>query len=198
MAKLLEKDGEKVALLGIIDTYNFQGERLDLSFTERLSSMRQQVSFHFVNLIKLGITDQARASLFRKAKGFYILESERLTVRVSTSLKIGPYGRDGANAEMERLNEEALFAYVATPYEGNTIVFKAKKNYSYLHDPLLGWNDVLTGPREFIELPSNPGGLFMEPYVQVLAEKLQHKIDEAAALHDFNALAVGVAQTTGE
>ena len=75
MAKLLEKDGEKVALLGIIDTYNFQGERLDLSFTERLSSMRQQVSFHFVNLIKLGITEQARY-LFRKAKGFYVRESE--------------------------------------------------------------------------------------------------------------------------
>jgi pyochelin synthetase len=193
MAKLLEKDGEKVALLGIIDTYNFQGERLDLSFTERLSSMRQQVSFHFVNLIKLGITEQARY-LFRKAKGFYVRESERVAVRVRTALGIGPYGQNGADVELERLNEDAHFAYIATPYDGNTIVFKAKKNYSYLHDPMLGWKDVLTGPLDFIELPSNPGGLFMEPYVQVLAGKLKEKIEEAAALHDFEALAQGVGQ----
>ena len=82
---------------------------------------------------------------------------------------------------MEHLNEEAHFSYIASAYDGNTIMFKAKKNYSYLHDPMLGWGEVLTGPLEFIELPSNAGGLFMEPYVQVMAEKLKERIDEAAA-----------------
>ena len=105
---------------------------------------------------------------------------------------------NGADVELERLNEDAHFAYIATPYDGNTIVFKAKKNYSYLHDPMLGWKDVLTGPLDFIELPSNPGGLFMEPYVQVLAQRLKEKIDEAAALNDFDAPAQGVAQEVRE
>jgi hypothetical protein len=35
---------------------------------------------------------------------------------------------------------------------------------------------------EIIELPSDPGGIFLEPYVQTLTEKLKEQIDQAAAV----------------
>ena len=98
---------------------------------------------------------------------------ERMYVRVTNLLRIRHHGMEITNVVLEHWNEEAHFSYIADHYAGNTIMFKAKKNYSYLHDPQLGWGEVLNGPVEFIELPSNAGGLFMEPYVRVMAEKLK-------------------------
>ena len=119
--------------------------------------------------------------LLKKIKNAYIRESERIVTRVSNLLRIRHHGMEITDVVLEHLNEEAHFAYIAGPYDGNTIMFKAKKNYSYLHDPMLGWGEVLNGPLEFIELPSNAGGLFMEPYVQVMADKLKERIEQSAA-----------------
>ena len=179
IAQILRKQGEKVALLAMIDTYNFHGNRLEFSLAESISAAGQKLTFHFLNLIRLNLRQQLRY-LFKKTKDATLRESERLVVRISNLLRIRHHGMEITDVIMEHLNEEAHFSYIASAYDGNTIMFKAKKNYSYLHDPMLGWGEVLTGPLEFIELPSNAGGLFMEPYVQVMAEKLKERIDEAA------------------
>jgi hypothetical protein len=34
---------------------------------------------------------------------------------------------------------------------------------------------------EIIELPADPGGIFVEPYVQTLAQKLKEQIDQAVS-----------------
>lgn len=180
MAQLLKKQGETVALLAMIDTYNFHGNRLDFSLLESLTEVREKVTFHFQNVVRLNFRQQLRY-LAKKMKDAALRESERLVVRASNLLRIRHHGMEISDVILEHLNEEAHFAYIAAPYDGNTICFKAKQNYSYLHDPMLGWGEVLNGPLEFIELPSSAGGLFMEPYVQVLAEKLKERITDAAA-----------------
>jgi len=193
MAQQLRKQGETVALLAIIDTYNFHGVHVRFSFVESLSTVRQKFTFHFLNVARLGLKEQLRY-LGKKIKGAYIRESGRLITRISNLRRVNYQGLEVENAELEHINEEAHFSYIAAPYDGKTVMFKAAKNYSHLHDPMLGWDGVITGPLEFIELPSNPGGLFMEPYVQVLAEKLKERIDDTLRPTDV-APPTDVAQT---
>lgn len=179
MAQMLRKEGQEVAVLAVIDTYNFHGEKMELTLRQSISHAGQKVAFHAQNIFSLSLKQQLRY-FAKKLQGMYIRESDRLVLRLSNFFGIGQYKRtNNTDGVLEYLNEEAHFAYVAHPYDGNTIMFKAKKNYSYLHDPMLGWGDVITGPLEFIELPSNPGGLFMDPYVETLADKLKEKIDAA-------------------
>jgi len=180
MAQRLRKQGESVALLAMIDTYNFHGVHVRLSLQESIAAAGQKFTFHFLNVARLGLKEQLRY-LGRKILGVYIRESGRLITRIYNLRNLNYQGLKTDNVKLEHINEEAHFAYVAAPYEGNTVIFKAAKNYSHLHDAMLGWNGLIKGPLEFIELPSNPGGLFMEPYVQVLAEKLKQRIDEASS-----------------
>jgi oxalate---CoA ligase len=184
IAQQLRKEGQTVALLAMIDTYNFHGVGLRLSFWENISAARQKFTFHFLNVVKLGLKEQLRY-LSKKIQGAYIRESGRLLARISNLLRFRHHGMKVDNLKLEHLNEEAHFAYIALPYDGDAIMFKATKHYSFLHDPLMGWGDVIKGRLEFIKLPSNPGGLFMEPYVRVLADKLKQRINEGdRARHD--------------
>jgi hypothetical protein len=72
------------------------------------------------------------------------------------------------------------------------IICKPRRNYSFLRDPYNGWREIAEGGLELIELPSDPGGIFLDPYVRTLAEKLREQIDKAASAP------VGVAATPAE
>ena len=80
-------------------------------------------------------------------------------------------------AFLERINERAHFAYVPAIYPGALTIFKPRRNYAFLRDPLNGWGEVAAGGLEFIELPVDPGGIFVDPYVRTLADKLRACID---------------------
>ncbi|HEV2246782.1 MAG TPA: hypothetical protein VGW37_09015 [Terriglobia bacterium] len=43
------------------------------------------------------------------------------------------------------------------------------------------WGGIAAGGLEIIELPSDPGGIFIEPYMQTLAERLREHIDQAVS-----------------
>ncbi len=58
---------------------------------------------------------------------------------------------------------------------------KPRRNYSFLRDPNNGWGEFTAGGLEIIELPSDPGGIFVDPYVQTLANRLREQIDRAVA-----------------
>jgi hypothetical protein len=45
--------------------------------------------------------------------------------------------------------------------------------------PCMGWTGFAAGGLAIVELPVYPGGMFVEPYVRVLAEKLRACLDEA-------------------
>jgi hypothetical protein len=73
------------------------------------------------------------------------------------------------------------FAYIAKPYPKKIIMFKPRRNYSFVRDAQFGWGQVGLGGIEMIELPADPGGIFVEPYVRTLAEKLKEQIDQAVS-----------------
>jgi hypothetical protein len=77
------------------------------------------------------------------------------------------------------VNDKAYFAYKAQPYPGNITIFKPRRNYAYLTDATNGWSKLVTGALEFIALPVDPGGMFIEPYVNTLAAELKVRIEDA-------------------
>jgi len=182
MAQNLRNQGEKVALLIMIDTYNFNGIPLQLSFREGVTHTREKIAFHSINLLRLSPKEQL-AYLGRKIKGACDRELERFFVKISSLLKRRPFGGASNSSDifLENINEEAHFSYVPEAYPDPVTIFKPQRNYTHLRDPQMGWGRVVSGQLGIIELPVNPGGIFIDPYVQTLAEKLRGLLDEAHA-----------------
>ena len=76
--------------------------------------------------------------------------------------------------------------YVPQVYPGRAILFRVSEPVEewlewHSVDPQLGWGRVVTGGLETHEIPGNHLNMFNEPYVQVLAEKLQACLEQAQA-----------------
>jgi thioesterase domain-containing protein len=181
IAQMLVQEGQKVALLAMIDTYNFHGVPLRLSFTQRIAHAREKFGFHWGNLFRLSLHEEV-AYLNKKVKSAVGREVERLHVRISNRLGVShqPTGGVAHDLLLERLNEEAHFAYVAATYLDKVTIFKPQRNFSFARDEKMGWGDFAPN-LELVELPVDPGGIFVEPYVRALADGLRARIDEAAA-----------------
>jgi hypothetical protein len=112
-------------------------------------------------------------------------EIERLRIKLVHLFKMSPH-RDvvlGTQEEFtEDINDRAFLAYVSCACPGKMTICKPRRNYSFLRDPFNGWGGIAAGGLDVIELPSDPGGIFIEPYVQTLAEKLKVQIDQAASI----------------
>lgn len=180
MAQILRTQGEKVALLIMIDTYNFNGIPLQLSFRESVTHSTEKITFHSQNILRLSRKEQL-AYLRKKLKWAFDRELERLRVKISNLFKArsGAGGAPSPDSFLENLNEDATFAYVPKPYPEEITIFKPIRHYTHLRDPQMGWGEVASGGLNIIELPVNPGGIFIDPYVQTLAEKLRELLDEA-------------------
>ena len=184
MAQVLRKGGEQVALLTLIDTYNFNGVFYRPSFREKLVNTREKIAFHSLNLLRLGLKEQV-GYLNAKLKNAAHRELERLHVWGSNLFNIklshNGNGAGGGDKSLELINEDLHFAYIAKPYPEKMTIFKPRRNYSFVRDPQMGWGQIGVGGIEIIELPADPGGIFIEPYVQTLAQKLKEQIDQAAS-----------------
>jgi thioesterase domain-containing protein/acyl carrier protein len=181
MAQRLVGDRQQVHLLFTIDTHNFNGEPPQLTPLEKMRSTGEKIKFHSSNVWNLGWKGQIQY-LKEKSKLALRREAERVTLKINHLLGRHPH-RDvtGPVQEfLEDVNDRAFLAYVPKVYPGKMIVCKPRRNYSFLRDPLNGWGGFAAGGIEVIELPSDPGGIFQEPYVQTLAAKLKAQIDRAA------------------
>jgi hypothetical protein len=108
---------------------------------------------------------------------------ERVRIKISHIFKLNSH-RDVSGPEqefLEDINDRAFLAYVPDVYPGKMTICKPRRNYSFLRDPYNGWGAVAAGGIEIIDLPSDPGGIFLDPYVQTLAERLKEQIDKAAS-----------------
>jgi amino acid adenylation domain-containing protein len=183
MAQRLVRDGQQVNLLFVIDTHNFNGAPPQLTLIQKVGTLGQKIQFHSSNILNLGLKGQIEY-LTEKSKIAVRREMERVRIKIVHLFKLNPH-RDvspGTQEEfIEDINDQAFLAYVPTFYPGKMIMCKPRRNYSFLRDPSNGWGGIVAGGLEIIDLPSDPGGIFLEPYVQTLATKLREQIDLAAA-----------------
>jgi thioesterase domain-containing protein/acyl carrier protein len=184
IAQRLIRDREQVNLLFVIDTHNFNGVPPQFTLRERVGNLGQKIIFHSSNILQLGLKSQI-SYLAEKSKIALRREIERLRIKIVHLFKLNPH-RDvvkGTQEEfIEDINDRAFLAYKPVSYPGKMTICKPRRNYAFLRDPFNGWGGIATGGLEVIELPSDPGGIFLEPYVQTLAEKLKEQIDQAASI----------------
>ena len=180
IAQRLVRDGEQVNLLFVIDTHNFNGVPPQFTLREKVGNLGLKIKFHSSNILQLSLKSQI-AYFTEKSKIALRREMERLRIKIVHLFKLNPH-RDvmGPREEfLDDINDRALLAYVPGVYPGKMTVCKPRRNYAFLRDPFNGWGGIAAGGLEIIELPVDPGGIFTEPFVQVLAETLREKLDQA-------------------
>jgi amino acid adenylation domain-containing protein len=183
IARRLVRDGQQVNLLFVIDAHNFNGIIPQFSLSEKVGNFGQKIKFHSLNVLQLSLKGQIDY-LVEKSKLAVRREMERLRIKMVHLFKLNPHGdvlRGTREEFLEDINDHAFLAYVPDVYPGKMTICKPRRNYTFLHDPFNGWGEIAAGGLEIIELPSNPGGIFLEPYVQTLAEKLKEQIDRAVS-----------------
>jgi len=169
MAQQLHFLGEKVAMVALFDT---QGP-------EWLKPLpvNARVSRHLANLLRL------------KPKEKLAYVQKKLTRRYD-SAQIQPLPQVQHKSLLQQAHEQADRDYIAQVYPGRVILFRASEQpVEWLEewlqwwgiDPKLGWGSLVTGGLDLYEVPGHHMNMFKEPYIQVLAEKLQACLDQVQA-----------------
>jgi thioesterase domain-containing protein/acyl carrier protein len=155
MAQLLLEQGQETSLLVFFDTYNHNGVSPSVSVAARLGRAKEMAYFHWANMSQLRLPERI-TYLRGKLKGVKGRQMEKLR----------------STAFLEDINDRAGFSYQPKPYPGKVTIFQPQTR-----TPHMGWKGFVLGGVELIELPVYPGGMFVEPYVRILADKLRACID---------------------
>jgi len=177
MAQQLQEQGQEVALLVLFETYNWANMPA-MSFLDKIYYYIQKIKFNWGKL------------LLAKSKWTFIMEKERIaSSKIKAwlglmSSKLGHNSRSGNGQDLfllrlRRANDRASNNYVPRVYPGQITQFVPAKEYSHNKKPGLGWENLAAGGVELHEIPAYPEGMFEEPFVELLADKLKECIYKA-------------------
>jgi thioesterase domain-containing protein/acyl carrier protein len=191
MAQQLQRDGQKVALVAMIESNHPSGFEFPPNSTalrRLIYSVIDRVRYEIMAFRSLENKDKLSHLLkkFSTALAFtqvkieklieWFLAKFRLSVRHSWSYKM---------AALAEANEKALLSYEPRPYRGRVAIFSASKQPLGIYpDPSLGWSELLEGESELHEIPGHHLNSFIEPSLQVLAEELRKCLDKAAQTYE--------------
>jgi len=176
MAQQLHKQGQKVALLVMFDTFG-------LNCFPRLSFRRQH---YWAYLLQLGISK----SLLNEVNDLFQRRLKEMIGRLYLSLG-HPLPQNLRNELVAEANMQAKRGYKAQVYPGRVTLFRASQPASfsklylptsedwYNRNPQHGWSEVVGEGLEIHDVPGDHFSIFEEPHVQVLAGKLRACLDEA-------------------
>jgi len=182
MAQQLTAKGERVALLALFDTYNFNRTLP----TSRIGDLAQRLWFHLGNFAHLspGLMKNYLREKIRVAR-----DGELANVLSSRSKTAGrPDDSIGRSAlrTIQATNDRAADYYQPKPYSGRLTLFNPRVNYSKFPDPHMGWDGIALGGIEIVPLPMNPHAMLVEPTVKHLAAALAAKIERASGDNGTN------------
>ncbi len=176
MAQQLHRQGQKVALLVMFDTFG-------LDCFRRLSFRRQH---YWAYLLQLGI------SKFLLNEVSELLQRKVQEIISRLYLSLGrPLPQNLRNELVAEANMQAKREYKVQLYPGRVTLLRASqpalfpKLYLptsedwYNRDTQHGWSEVVGKGLDLHDVPGDHFSIFEEPHVQVLAEKLRTCLDEA-------------------
>jgi len=166
MAQRLMRDGQQVNLLFLIDTHNFNGAPSPLSRMKSAGPLGLKSRINY-------LAEKSKIALRR--------EVERLRIQMVHLFKLNP-DRDVMGPReryLERINDRAFLAHVPGTYPGKVTLCKPRRKYSFLRDPFNGWAAIAAGGLEVVDLPSEPSGIFVKPFVEALAVRLRERLEPA-------------------
>jgi acyl transferase domain-containing protein/thioesterase domain-containing protein len=186
MAQQLHAQGQKVALLALLETYNWANLPA-MSFLDDVYYYAQKIEFHWRNFLLLKskekltfIQEKAKVAKSRKKIWFESIKS-----KLSHNFNQGSEQQLSLSQFWET-NDRAALNYVPKPYPGRITQFRPVKEYGRYHGPELGWHKLAAGGVEIHELPVYPAGMLVEPFVRLLAKKLKACIHKALETEPSN------------
>jgi amino acid adenylation domain-containing protein len=183
MAQQLYSQGEKVALLGMI-------ESIRPGYYKR-SPFLIRVFLHLYNIFRRG-----PAYIWQKAVGWtkqgkYEIQQiyKRYLNAAQHVLDITPHlPENDEHLKVIGANLQALDEYIFQVYPGQITLFRTSDENRYeaigeKYDPQLGWGDIITGGIDMNYIPGSHLTVMEEPHVQVIAEQLKVYLENAYAVN---------------
>jgi thioesterase domain-containing protein len=157
MARRLEAEGQKVALLGILDTWVLENTYSHYWYLE-----------HYARRASLFLRMSPRDQLeFIKKKSYFF----RAVLNVTAG--------EGPTSRPRKINSvhQTYFPgakFVPPAYGGRISIFRVRRQpLNRIRDPQLGWGRLARGGVELHSVPGGHSTLTQEPYVGRLAEELK-------------------------
>jgi aspartate racemase len=168
IAQQLVRDGEEVALLAMLDAHNqayYKNPFKDGRYTSR-------VKYHLSNLLKLDASETSAYLLDR------LDEARRKIERVAWRLTSDHSGEERLR-NTDSIIHPAFSRYEPQPYSGKIVLFQSSEwPKGPYFDFELGWKDLVGGGIEFHTIPGDHPSMFLEPTVNLVAEKLSSHLSE--------------------
>jgi thioesterase domain-containing protein len=174
MAKQLKAAGQEVGLLVLIDSDNFPPPPRETvhAIVRRTGFLWKRVRLHGATLARL---DARQKASYLSARALTVLRWSREKWRAYSEGLRHPASR--VIDEVLAANQEAADNYVATPYDGPVLLFRASdRSKTGLLDPSLGWGGVCPGGIEVIEITGDHDTVIEEPEVRTLARELTARL----------------------
>jgi thioesterase domain-containing protein len=179
MAQRLIQKGQEVKMLVLMETFNPSVVQENNTFGLSTRIWMQKIAFHWDNLRR--ISTKEKVMYFKKRFGETVSRrSKRLLFRCSALwAKLYTNGHQKMPPTLlEDINDFAALVYRPQRYVGRIHLFRPERGYSIYEDPEMGWKDLAEGGIDVITIPVNTGGMFVEPYVALVAEKLRDAFDQ--------------------
>ena len=174
MACRLAAEGQKVALLALLDTYPAGYFKLlpgSGSLGRRAGRFRRKLQSHVMNLRQLGMAERV-SYVFGKLKYAPAKTKHKLYRRAYKIYKKIGRPLPPVLQNIEEINFAAVKDYEPQTYSGDVTLFLASDltaDYD-LHD---GWRELVSGNIDAHEISGNHINIIKEPHVRALAEKLR-------------------------
>jgi hypothetical protein len=183
MAQQLVSQGQEVALLAMVETYNLSSAPVDLPFYYDWWSRLQNLKFHWDNLWLIPTRDKL-TFLSKKSR----TELERMKLwsvvafsKLALQLRL-PIGEKYPHIDLTKANDEAHLNYLPKPYMGKITLFRPKTYFAGCNRYDFGWGEVAQQGVEVRTLPVYPRGSLVEPFVRELAKQLKECIEKTEVI----------------
>ena len=199
IARQLQSQGEKVALVALIDAADVAATPKSWRFaSQRIHSFstvfRQNESVRFDRRVLMILT-----KAIRKTKNLttYLVRQRLIELRDEIRMRLfRSYLSRGLRLprSLEQIPVRTVYLFAeknyqaGAPFDGELVLFRATRGEGpdepYIErydDPLLGWGQRATRGVRVFDVPGGHSSMLQEPNVQMLAEPMQAYINEALA-----------------
>ena len=183
MARQLNQSGDEVGLVALIETCNIHNNnRRDITFLLKMLHKIENIIFQVRNIYK-----SRRKSRLHYFSEKLDVELNRFKVKLDILYsKLSSVIKSDSESEyrhllMNKINDAAQNLYFPDEYNGKVLLFKPIRYFTGFNDNTLGWKNLITGELKVIEMTCYPRGSLNEPFVRILAEKLEGQLNKSTA-----------------
>lgn len=181
MAQQLTAQGDNVIFLAMIEIYNIQSLNWPLPLHIRVGNSFMNVFYHVINLSS---SDNNMKLAFFKEKARVELSRLKVSLSIWYTRLLKIFGLStGISYHHLRVDEaydQALTEYYPEKYSGKITLFGAKTlPFGFTDDQYYGFGEIAEKGVCLQIIPAYPRGTLVEPYIKILAEKIEQCIKQA-------------------